>query len=264
MKRKPKYRKLSFILMLILLPTLVACGTRIRVGDLQTKEESVSRQDASQVEVDVRMGAGELSIGGGGEQLLDGTFTYNVDAWEPEVTYDVSGGTGRLAITQPEVEEIGIPDNSLRYSWDLRFNEEVPLEMEVDLGAGESNLDLAGLDLSSLRVGTGAGQVDVNLGGSLENLRMETGVGEINLNLANRWEQDLEARISGGLGSLTLLLPSDVGARVTVRQGLGSVDASGLTQNGDTFTNDAYGDSQVTLDITIEGGVGDVNLRVGG
>lgn len=138
------------------------------------------------------------------------------------------------------------------------------MEMEVDLGAGQSDLDLVGLDLRSLRMNTGAGQVDVNLGGSLETLRMETGAGEISLDLANDWQQDMEAEIRGGVGSVTVILPSEVGARVAVQQGIGSVNASGLSQNGDTYTNDAFGASEVTLDISVEGGIGEVNLRVGG
>ena len=264
MNRKPNTRLLLFLLLAALVPAMAACGGRIAVGETQTKEETVARQDASEVEVQLRMGAGELNVSGGSQQLLEAAFTYNVEAWEPVLEYDVSAGTGRLTVTQPEVAEIGIPNNDIRYEWDLRLSEEMPLEMRVDLGAGQNNLNLAGLNLRSLRMNTGAGEVDVNLGGALETLRMETGAGEINLNLANRWEQDMEAQISGGIGSVTVLLPSDVGARVTVRQGIGSVNADGLTRSGDTYTNDAYGESEVTLDITIEGGIGEVNLRVGG
>lgn len=264
MVHKHSVRWLLVVMLLALFPALVACDGRISVGETRTVEETVARQDASHVEVDLRMGAGQLNVAAGSGELLEAEFTFNVDAWEPVVEYDVSDGRGQLTVSQPELEGIGIPDNDVRYQWDLRFNEATPLTMEVDLGAGENNLDLADLNLRTLRMNTGAGAVDVNLGGTLESLRMETGVGEINLNLAHSWEQDLEARISGGVGSLTVLLPSDVGARVTVRQGIGSVDATGLTESGNTYTNDAYGESDVTLDITIEGGIGDVSLHVGG
>jgi predicted membrane protein len=136
--------------------------------------------------------------------------------------------------------------------------------MEINLGAGESNLNLADLSLRTLRMNTGAGQVDVNLGGTLEDFRLDTGAGEINLNLAHAWEQDTEGRINGGIGSITVLLPSSTGVQVTVRQGIGSVDAPGFTRDGNSYTNDAYGESEVTLDLTIEGGIGEVNLREGG
>lgn len=263
MERKHRWGLLVFHLLLMLVLS-AGCGRRIAVGETQTKEETVARQDANQVEVDVRMGAGRLDVSAGSQTLMDATFTYNVDEWEPNVEYTVSGGVGQLTVTQPEVEDVGIPDDDIDYQWELRFNEETPMEMEVDLGAGQSELDLVGLDLRSLRMNTGAGQVDMTLGGNLENLHMETGAGEISLDLANDWGQDMEAEIRGGVGSVTVILPSEVGARVTVQQGIGSVNASGLNQNGDTYTNDAFGESEVDLDISVEGGIGEVNLRVGG
>ena len=41
------------------------------------------------------------------------------------------------------------------------------------------------------------------------------------------------------------------------------VDTSGLTKDGDTYTNDAYGESDVTLNIEIDAGIGKINLDVG-
>jgi hypothetical protein len=58
-------------------------------------------------------------------------------------------------------------------------------------------------------------------------------------------------------------LPSDVGVRIEVDTGIGSVDTNGLSKDGDTYTNGAYGESDVTLRINIEGGVGKINLDVG-
>lgn len=262
MERKLR-REMLLLQLLFVLVLIVGCGRRIAVGETQTKEESVARQDASRVEINLSMGAGRLEIASGSQELMEGTFTYNVDEWEPVVAYEVNDGVGELTVTQPEVEEIGIPDDDIDYQWDLRFNEEAPLEMEVDLGAGQSDLDLAGLDLRSLRMNTGAGDVEVSLGGSLETFHMETGAGESNVNLANDWEGDLDAQIQGGVGSITVQLPSDVGVRVTVQQGIGTVNAGGLSQNGDTYTNGAFGESDVTLDITVEGGIGEINLNVG-
>ena len=67
----------------------------------------------------------------------------------------------------------------------------------------------------------------------------------------------------GGLGKRTLILPADVGVRVKVDVGVGAVDAAGLTKEGEYYTNDAYGQSGVTLQIEVDGGVGETELRVG-
>jgi hypothetical protein len=44
--------------------------------------------------------------------------------------------------------------------------------------------------------------------------------------------------------------------------GLGKINAKGLNRAGDSYVNDAYGDSDVTLKVDVEGGVGQINLKV--
>ena len=61
---------------------------------------------------------------------------------------------------------------------------------------------------------------------------------------------------------MNLRLPNNVDVRLRVNTGVGNVDTSGLTKEGDIYTNDAYGDSDVTLRIDIDGGVGQINLDV--
>jgi hypothetical protein len=188
------------------------------------------------------MGAGRLSVEGGADALLDAEFTYNLARWQPTVDYAVDGGRGELVVRQPQGVVRRFPVGELRYEWELRLNEGVPIDLEVALGAGESMLDLAGLSLASLEV--------------------EMGAGECIVDLAGNWQADIPVSIRGGVGELTVLLPQDMGARIEVAGGLGEVDASGLRVEGDAYTNDAYGESPATLEVEIEGGIGQVNLEV--
>ena len=55
---------------------------------------------------------------------------------------------------------------------------------------------------------------------------------------------------------------SAVGARVRAEGGLGKINAEGLQREGDPYVNDAYGASDVTLDVDVRGGVGQINLEV--
>jgi hypothetical protein len=57
-------------------------------------------------------------------------------------------------------------------------------------------------------------------------------------------------------------LPSEIGVRVNAEGGLGQINAEGLQREGDAYVNDAYGDSDVTLDVDVRGGVGQINLEV--
>jgi hypothetical protein len=59
-----------------------------------------------------------------------------------------------------------------------------------------------------------------------------------------------------------MLLPSRMGVRVNAGTRLGRVNADGLRKQGEAFVNDAYGDSDATLQVDITGGAGLINLQV--
>ena len=43
---------------------------------------------------------------------------------------------------------------------------------------------------------------------------------------------------------------------------MGKINAKGLRRQGDSYGNDAYGDSGVTLNVDVQGGVERINLEV--
>jgi hypothetical protein len=254
---------IAVLVMVAILLAASGCGGGVRVGELRTESETVELGGAASVHVQIEMAAGELEVSGGAAGLLEAGFTYNVAELKPEV--DHSGGT--LSVRTPDVDVRGAPLWDLdeyRYEWDLRLNEDVPMEMQVSMGAGRSDLRLGELTLTRLDVTRGAGEVVVDLSGSssLTRLNVGGGAGAAKVDLSGAWQQDLEATIEGGLGTRTLILPSNVGVRVRVEVGIGGVDATGLTKEGEYYTNDAYGQSNVTLNIEVDGGVGETELRV--
>lgn len=260
----------GFILMVLLVAAMfLASGCdllTVDVGPLQTKSQTVEAASAESARAEIKLGAGELAIRGGASELLEADFTYNVERWAPEIDYMVSGSRGELVIRQPSLNRefpLGLDD--VRYEWDLQFSNEIPLELVVNMGAGEGNLDLANLNLQSVDFEGGAGDVEIDLSGSpVENLGISIGAGNLYLDLSGLWAQDLHADINGGVGSASLRLPSDAGVRVEVHGGLGDVNASGLNKDGNVYTNSAYGKAKVTLDIEIDGGVGSIDLKVVG
>jgi hypothetical protein len=243
--------------------SITACNQGARVGDLQTKTETIELGDAESVNVDIRMGAGELQVAGGASNLLEATFTYNVEELDPEATLS----NGNLTVQDADVRT-GIGSlfdlDEYRNEWDLRFNEDVPIEMQIDTGAGRSDLSLGNLALTRLDINAGAGDVNLDLGGSqsLTRFDYDMGAGETTLDLSGDWQDDLDATISGGVGELILRLPSAVGVRIDIDAGIGNIDTSGLTKDGDIYTNDAYGESDIQLTISIDAGVGHISLEV--
>src|SRR5436309_13779449 len=107
------------------------------------------------------MRAGELHIDGGATRLLEADFAYGGSMSAPRVEYNVSGGIGHLNITEVGNSsiEFGRADND----WNLRFANDVPLELDVNMGGGEGTLRLQGIDLNRLQVQMGAGQRKLDL-----------------------------------------------------------------------------------------------------
>jgi hypothetical protein len=236
-----------------------------RVGPLQTESESVELGDAESVRVEIDMGAGELDVSGGASKLLEADFTYNVEELKPEVTFN--GST--LGVRTPDVDIGGIDSlfnlDDYRYEWDLRFNDDVEMNMNINLGAGKTDLNLGSLSLMRLDVNSGAGELRLNLSDSsmLTHMDVDLGAGEVRIDLTGDWQDDLDAVVKGGVGAITIMLPNGVGVRVDVSEGIGSVNTSGLTRDGGDYVNDAYGGTSVTMTIEIIAGVGEINLEVG-
>jgi len=234
-----------FVLLASAAVLLSSCGTQRggtqQVGEMQRESKSVQAQNVDSARAKLQMGAGELNLTGGADQLMEADFSYDVADWKPRVSYDVSGAEGDLVVKQGSGGGVRLGGKA-RNEWDISLNDEMPTDLVVQMGAGESDLDLDSLSLTGLDLQMGAGKTTVDLTGD--------------------YTQDFDASIKGGVGEATVLLPSEVGVRARAQGGLGSINAKGLQREGESYLNDAYGDSDVTLDVDVQGGVGEINLEV--
>jgi hypothetical protein len=237
-------RMKRFVLLLVAavaVAILVGACQSQQVGEMQRESRSIQPENADSVRARLMMGAGELKVSGAADALMEGDFSYNVADWKPEVNYDISGETGELTVEQGSSEGVRLSGDA-RNEWDVRLNDEVPTDLVVEMGAGESDLDLDSLTLTGLDLEMGAGKTTVDLTGD--------------------YAQDFDASIEGGVGEATVLVPSEVGVRVRAEGGLGKINAEGFRREGQAYVNDIYGDSDVTLDVDVQGGVGEINLEV--
>ena len=236
-----KTNRLSITLLLFIALLLASCSSDdVRVGELRTESKSVELGDARPVLVKMVLGAGDLVVSGGAEKLLEADFTYNVAKLKPEVEFT----DGTLVVQHPDVRGYRTLQDirDFRNEWDLRLNNDVPMNLSLDMGAGTSDLQLAGLSLTGLAVNLGAGNYTVDLSGD--------------------WARDLDVTIKAGAANITLRLPRDVGVRVEVEAGVGRIEALGLKQDWNVYTNEAYGTSEKTMQVDIEAGIGQINLEV--
>lgn len=219
---------------------LSGCGLVVRRVETPVRRDSrqTDLQGAKSMRAEVRMGLGELRVEGGAAGAMDADFEYSRRDWRPNVDYAVNGGVGVLEVRQPDVRTFGFGGH--RNTWSIRLNDGVPLDLEVETGAGRTTLELGRLDLRSLDVRTGAGETTLDLSGA---------------------DHDARVRVQTGAGELDLLVPDDVGVRVNVRSvGVGDIRADGFRREGDAFVNDAWDDAEARLEIDLDHGVGDVEV----
>lgn len=265
MTKQNSTMRLIFVLPLLSLAAVscVLTGPRFDIGELQTEAQTVEYSGTSAVSADIEMGLGDLSISGGAQDLLEAEFRYNVAEMKPDV--DLNGE--RLRVRTPQVD-VGFDSfwdmDDFQNEWDLAFSDEIAIDLEIDLGAGNAQLDLGSLQVNELHLDAGAGDVEVDLtnSGTLSELSIDAGVGQITLDLHGDWPQGLDADIQAGVGEVTIWLPSTVGVRVDVEGGLTDIDTSGMDRSGRSYFNDAWGESESEITIQINAGIGEINLIV--
>ena len=96
----------------------------------------------------------------------------------------------------------------------------------------------------------------------MSSLDVNIGAGHLTLDLTGPRKTNLNVVIHGGVGAASIRLPKDVGVRVHASGGIGAVDSHGLTRDGDDYVNAVVGKTPATIDVSIEGGVGAINLRL--
>jgi hypothetical protein len=227
----------SAVLALVGVFVLVAMLHGGRVVPLQ-ESQAVELQGAKSVTASVDLPSGTLDLAGGAPRLLDANLKYRKRDGTPQVNYSVANGQGALDVTQDSPTHTHLAGSG--NDWQLRFADDVPLDLNLNIGAGEANLNLRGLALTHVDAKVGAGR--------------------LNLDLTGPRKSDLHVDIHGGVGNAVIRLPKDVGSRVHAGDGLGSVDANGFHEEGDDYSNDAFGKSPATIYVTISGGIGTITL----
>jgi hypothetical protein len=231
--------RMRIVLVSLALAALVAACDEPR--DVMKDTQIVALQGATRAEVGLHMNAGDLRVRGADQEaLLEASFEYNRDSDRPVVEYRRFGDKGTLQVRR--ARRNSIPFGRVRNRWDLNLSKAVPIDLDIDLGAGHGDIDLRGL--------------------KLERVKIDMGVGEMILDLQGNHEQSFNVKIDGGVGSGKITLPSEVGVRVKVDGGIGSVDAHGLTKQGGLYVNGAYGKSAVVIEVEVHAGIGSLDLRV--
>lgn len=230
---------------LALAAVLLLIGSACREDRPEPKLEThktISSQGESRAVVTIKMSAGEMQVRqGAAGNLMKGSFYYNRRPWEPRIDHQVSGGVARLLVEQ---RRMGPVFGRVRNNWDIELSPETPMELRLDLGVGKAEIDLSGIPVQKLDIQVGVGGMDLDLSGARK--------------------EGLTGQIEGGIGRAKILLPEDIGVRIRIQGGLGSIDAFGFIRDGETYRNEAWGKAAIGIELDIEAGIGQIDLRLKG
>jgi hypothetical protein len=216
---------------------LTGCGIETRTVPTRTEAFAIERDKSEFLRVNVNMKAGELRLSGGAAKFLEGSATYNIEGGKPVVKYASAAGRGSLTIDQPaSASSVG----NVKYEWDVRLPNDVPVDLTVDFGAGEAKVNVGSMSLRSVEVRIGAGRLDMDLRGDPQ--------------------RNYDVRVRGGVGEAVIRLPKDVGVYATAAGGIGSINVTGLRKQGEHWINDAYEGARRTIRLEVRGGVGEISL----
>ena len=237
------------------------------------------------VTVEVEYAAGRLEVQPAQRSMLYRmSMRYNEDNVTPVSTFDDQSRTLRLGVQGTESRRRTGGHEGSRAT--IELTRELPLNLELEFGAGEAEIDLGGIRLQNLEVSTGASatkirfdepnpiraeRVEINAGAAdlevrgLGNTRaaqvnFNGGVGSTVLDFTGSWERGATASVKMGIGSLTLRFPRDLGVRIDRNSFLTSFEARGMTRREGSYFSSNWASARNRLTVSVDAALGSIEV----
>ncbi len=230
---------------------------------MQISNKSIKKANAAFVDATIKVRHGKFYINDGAKNFVDAEFIYDKYELKPIMEYSENKDRGDLYIklSSDKDGDINIDTDNDETKCLVELSNEVPMDLRIEFGAGYGKFNLNELQLEDLKLSLGAGEFDINLANSsVREIDIEVGVGSVELDLSGKRKSDLYAEILGGIGELDIKLPVNIGVKVEVIGILGDIDAHGFKKRNRIYTNEAYGNTDQTIEIEVKAGLGSVNL----
>ena len=232
----------------------------------ELRSVDVARQlhDSAPMLVRVRYAAGKLALRAAETPVLYRMqLAYLAEAVRPLYSFTAATRTLRVGV---EKRGVHIPGGERTGDMHLDLARAVPIDLDMELGAVEADLDLSGLRVGELHVESGASDatlrfatpnaermrsLDLEVGAAslhasgLANanapeIRVQAGVGGVELDFDGTWTQNVDLNVRVALGGVTIRVPRDVGIRVEAQKFLAAFDTKGLTKRGNAYYSDNW------------------------
>ncbi len=234
----------------------------------------------------VTFGAGRLSLRPDrAAHLYDLSLRYDADRATPIYTFD--------ALERSLLVGVRYADGGSRWRSDrgselrLALPTSLDLDLNIEAGAAEGEIDLTGLRVRALALSVGAADTRLRIdqpnahripvlrldagAANLETIHLanaradrivvNVGVGRVLLDMSGSWEADTDIEVSAALGKIELIVPPAVGVRIEMSSLLQSVELPGLSKVGNAWVSADYDSAPHKLRLTASGALGRIELR---
>jgi hypothetical protein len=224
---------------------LIAVGLELLLGRRSPISQALG--GATRADIEIGMGVGTLRVRAldEGNGLIGGTVQQGPRE-QLARSFAVNGDTAVFKLHSTGTSAWLVPPTTARFedmTWDLRLNQNVPMHLTVETGAGTAMLDLARLHITDLEANIGVGTTTLTMPA----------------------QGQVQAQVNGGVGETTIIIPAGVAARITAAAGLGTIHVpSGYQLQGKVYRSPGYDTAENRVDMQVNGGVGSITIRQGG
>ena len=210
-----------------------------RSGNIEVQNAAIELQGASAASLKISHGAGELKIHSGANvnELAHGSFAGGLE-------HKAARNGDRLEVKmRPAQDVMNFPFFGPRtqLDWDVALNSEIPTALTFNLGANKSMLDLRDMNITDLKLETGASDT------------------RLTLPARGRFRADLDI----GAASLEVTIPDGLSARIRASLGAADlkIDESRFPRNGSYYQSPDYDAAVNAVDMTIDAGAASIKVR---
>jgi len=201
----------------------------------------ISPGDITHASITLKMDSGRINISAGAEDnLISGVITGKNGENGPDLSYKCAENVGHLNITQEST--LWFDPISKEDQWNLSLGQDIPTSLGIQMGSGNLVLSTGKTNLTDLSVNQGTGDLTIDL---------------------SEWSgEHLLSSINGGVGRISIILPSETSIAARVEAGMGSRTISGLEGEEGIYYH-LIPDRQVpVISLSVNQGIGDFTMKV--
>jgi len=279
------------VFMGFIMSSLVLTSTYAREHSTKAETRKFEFSGEKRLTVKMDIGAGNIDLGRNKTgDILNAEVEYDPDDVRVDINYNRIKDEGKLYLeTKAKHEGIHLDKND--NVWNLEFSDRVPINFDIDVGACKADFDFTGLLIDRLDMDLGASSADVefrkpnsqriseiniDVGASkltinglgnanFDQLSFDGGVGDFTLDFSGEFNHRADIDIEVGMGSLTILVPKDVGIQIKKESSFlssFSIDEDEFDEiEDDLYENDNFGKTDKVLVFNIEIGLGSVTVK---